>query len=164
MKAPLLILLTALAVVSAASIFIRETLFVSAIGIGAAILAAFAASDRLVQAQRLNCRTSLAVVAGALLISSVSVSNLPLTLTFRAYEARFNALARDLEQGARVEFPRRIGPFLLRSGDKASGTTFLVTTARNSRLGGFARDPAGRGFDLWSISRLGADWAYISER
>lgn len=147
MRVLLLIFLIQLVVVTGLSVFVRETLSVAAGGIGVSIIGALMGLRHLTEARRLKPLAALAVAAGAGTIATLGTMNLPLSVAFECYRSR-------------------IGPFMLWGGGARSpgAAPYLLTAGSAQRVEGFVPDSAGRGFRLWSLSRLGRDWSYVAER
>ena len=100
-----------------------------------------------------------------LLFGAVCWSQAPLRLAFLAYRPQFEQVARSIETGREPQTPLTIGPFRIVAVGRryGTGTPYLATVGPPGDLEGFVRDPAGRGFNLWSCVRLNDHWSFVSE-
>ena len=119
-------------------------------------------------------RTALISALSLLCIASVPVTHWPFRLAFVASRPSFEAVAKRLHAGRRVDVPGRIGRFTIEMAEFKDGRACLWTSTRPNGFTGFVRNPyegvnraSGRysntTFNLWSYIILDADWAYISE-
>ena len=93
------------------------------------------------------------------------MTNAPLRVTFAFLEPRFEAVADSIARGDKPDYPIQIGPFRVIDGGIRDGSDapYLMTSGQPYEINAFVRDPEGRFFNIWSITKLGAQWSYVEE-
>ena len=166
MRISILILVLGLVAVSMISLILRVDFFVRVISLfclfsmGMLGLTLTRKMD-----QRKKAWTILLV--GSVAWFGLALANAPLRMVFAWYQPEFEASARALLRGDRMDFPMYIGPFRLVDGgirDRGGEVIpYLMTSGWESEINGFAREPQGKYFNLWAITPLDKNWAYIEE-
>ncbi len=165
MKIPQSLFLVCFALILAASLFLREEFTVLILSVLVPLVLGLAAIAFLAWSDRLSLKTIALTLIGFGGLIAMGVNHLPLKVAFWACEPHFDSLAEELLAGKTVEFPRQVGPFFILEGGirESSGDPYLRTGKDEYEFDGFARNPTGEGFNLWSITPLGSHWSYLSE-
>lgn len=110
-------------------------------------------------------RAYFALFIGTLILAYVGFANVPLKVIFHIHEHRFEALSEKLIRGEELHYPIQIGPFKVIDGGVRDGSEapYLMTSGHQSEINGFVRDSKGKCFNLWTITRVSKNWAYIEE-
>jgi hypothetical protein len=106
------------------------------------------------------------VLALALCMLSVPLTQWPLRLAFAISRPALDDLAVRLSAGDYPEFPCRAGVFWIKSGQTNQGRPCLWTDPQSSGPTGFVKRTAtapNNWFNLWSDVALDADWRLVSE-
>lgn len=163
MKRSGLALLAALLLVCVFSIRVNEATIVVFVGILSAIGFFGVACREFNLAARLGTKEFLGISGVAGLVAAMGMANLPLRIVFFAFQGEFDRLAGELAAGKPVRFPASIGPFELIAGGVRDQTPYFIDSGNANEINGFVNHPEGHGFNIWSVTPLGRDWAYVSE-
>lgn len=153
-----------LVIVAVISLVVRDVFFVRALSL--LVLAGLSVIGFLCSQRSDHRQVARATISGGMLVlAGLAFTNTPLRLTFAVFESRFESIGDQLVRGEHPDFPTWIGPFRVIDGGvrDGSGAPYLMTSGHSDEINGFVRDPQGSYFNLWSITPVSEDWAYIEE-
>ena len=169
MRIPVLTLCFGLLAVTAISLVVRDALFVSALSlIALAVIGWFGVYFAFRSSATAN-RSRAVIVSGLGFVALLGLTNAPIRIAFISMESRFEATSEGILSGNPPHFPTWIGPFrIIGGGIRYSDKTpyrvpYLMTGGQDYEIMGFVRDPEGRQFNIWTITSLTKDWAYVEE-
>ena len=99
----------------------------------------------------------------AALFVGLTCSHLPLKLAFASQRGAFDRAADAILAGEPPELARWYGPFRIVAWGDRAGTPYLVLRGEDGNPEVFAREPEGRGFNIWSIIHIDGQWSFVSE-
>ncbi|MDP6046437.1 MAG: hypothetical protein QGH94_13305 [Phycisphaerae bacterium] len=121
------------------------------------------AVTRCINARGSRLRVFASTIIPAVLFVGIVCTHTPLRLAFWAYRGEFDQVACQMEAGEQPQTPFWIGPFNIRMAGRRGKIPYLASNNEPYEIDGFARHPAGQGFNLWSCITLDDTWSYIRE-